>query len=152
MPHTWSFSPPTGGRSRYRSAMAAGLTTHTPYHFHQVTRLATEDIGYRKLMAQTGPMDRNGYLNLGLFANYLDVVDRLDEIYVEVNEKQPVVHGPNWLHISQVTRVVENHHPVFALPPEPVRPAVITVPLRFPRPYGYHPRPARKRPSSPSPL
>ncbi|MGQ9475260.1 MAG: hypothetical protein ACUVRX_00295 [Actinomycetota bacterium] len=103
-----------------RSAMATGLMTHTPYHFHQVTRLATEDIGYRKLMVQTGPMDKNGYLNLGLFANYLDVVDRLDEIYVEVNEKQPVVHGPNWLHISQVTKVVENHHPVFALPPEPV--------------------------------
>ncbi len=103
-----------------RSALAQGLMTHTPYHFHQVTRLATEDVGYRKLIVQAGPMDKNGYLNLGLFANYLDVVDRLDEIYVEVNEKQPVVHGPNWLHVSQVSHIVENHHPVFALPPEPV--------------------------------
>jgi len=103
-----------------RSALAQGLMTHTPYHFHQVTRLATEIIGYRKLMVQCGPMDKNGYLNLGLFANYLDVIDRLDEIYVEVNEKQPVVHGPNWLHVTQVTKIVENHHPVFALPPEPV--------------------------------
>ncbi len=103
-----------------RSALAQGLMTHTPYHFHQVTRLATEEVGYTKLMVQTGPMDKNGYLNLGLFANYLDVIDRLEEIYIEVNEKQPIVHGPNWLHVSQVTKIVENTHPVFALPPDPI--------------------------------
>ena len=58
-------------------------------------------------MVQTGPMDKNGYLNLGLFANYLDVVDELDTIFVEVNEQQPIVHGPNWLHVSQVDKIVD---------------------------------------------
>ncbi len=103
-----------------RKALADGLMTHTPYHFHRVTRQAVDRSGYRKLAVQTGPMDKNGYLNLGLFANYLDVVDDLDTVYVEVNEQQPIVHGPNWLHISQVDKIVENHHPVFALPPDPI--------------------------------
>jgi 4-hydroxybutyrate CoA-transferase len=103
-----------------RQALAEGLMTHTPYHFHMVTRIATENIGYLKIMIQTGPMDSNGYLNLGLFANYMDVLDKEKEIYIEVNEEQPIVHGPNWIHISQVTKLVENNHPVFALPPGPV--------------------------------
>ncbi len=103
-----------------RKALADGLMTHTPYHFHRVTRQAVDDSGYRKLMVQAGPMDKQGYLNLGLFANYLDVVDELDAVYVEVNEKQPIVHGPNWLHISEVDKVVENSHDVFALPPDPI--------------------------------
>ncbi|MEW6554682.1 MAG: acetyl-CoA hydrolase/transferase C-terminal domain-containing protein [Actinomycetota bacterium] len=103
-----------------RKALADGLMTHTPYHFHRVTRQAVDDSGYRKLMVQAGPMDDHGYLNLGLFANYLDVVDELDAVYVEVNQEQPIVHGPNWLHISEVDKVVENSHPVFALPPDPI--------------------------------
>jgi 4-hydroxybutyrate CoA-transferase len=103
-----------------RKALADGLMTHTPYHFHRVTKQAVEDSGYSKLIIQTGTMDRNGYLNLGLFANYLDVVDSLDAVYAEVNEQQPIVHGPNWIHISQLDKLVENHHPVFALPPDPI--------------------------------
>jgi acyl-CoA hydrolase len=103
-----------------RKALADGLMTHTPYHFHRVTKQAVEDSGYSKLLVQAGPMDKNGYLNLGLFANYLDVVDGLDAVFVEVNDQQPIVHGPNWLHISQVDKVVENNHPVFCLPPDPI--------------------------------
>jgi acyl-CoA hydrolase len=103
-----------------RKALADGLMTHTPYHFHRVTRQAVEDSGYRKLLVQAGPMDQHGYLNLGLFANYLDVLDSLDAVYVEVNDQQPIVHGPNWMHISQIDKLVENHHPVFALPPDPI--------------------------------
>ncbi|MBC7230937.1 MAG: acetyl-CoA hydrolase/transferase family protein [Actinobacteria bacterium] len=103
-----------------RKALADGLMTHTPYHFHRVTRQAVDDSGYRKLIVQAGPMDRQGYLNLGLFANYIDVVDELDALYVEVNHQQPIVHGPNWVHISQVDKLTENSHPVFALPPDPI--------------------------------
>ncbi len=102
-----------------RKALAEGLMTHTPYHFHRVTRQAVDDSGYRKLIVQAGPMDKQGYLNLGLFANYIDVVDELDALYIEVNDQQPIVHGPNWIHISQVDKLTENHHPLFSLPPEP---------------------------------
>jgi 4-hydroxybutyrate CoA-transferase len=101
-----------------RHALAEGIMTHTPYHFHQITKIALEDTGYKKVMIQTGPMDKNGYLNLGLFANYLDVLYGEDEVYVEVNDQQPTIHGLNWIHISSVTKVVENSQPIFALPPD----------------------------------
>ena len=68
-----------------RGFLAQGLMTHTPYNFHLLSRTATLNSGYHKLLIQTGPMDENGYLNQGLFANFLDVIERLGEVYVEVN-------------------------------------------------------------------
>ncbi len=102
-----------------RKALAEGLMTHTPYHFHSMTRQAVEATGYRKLIVQAGPMDKQGYMNLGLMSNVLDVLDDVEKVYVEVNEQQPIVHGPNWIHISQVDKLTENHHPLFSLPPDP---------------------------------
>ncbi len=103
-----------------RGFLAQGLMTHTPYNFHLLSRTATLNSGYHKLLIQTGPMDENGYLNQGLFANFLDVIERLGEVYVEVNEGQPRIHGQNNIHISQVAKVVESHHPVFTMPPAPI--------------------------------
>ncbi len=103
-----------------RGFLAAGLMTHSPYNFHQLSRTATANAGYHKLLVQTGPMDENGYLNQGTFANFLDVIERLGDVYVQVNNEQPRIHGQNNLHISQVKRVVESHHPVFAMPPAPI--------------------------------
>ncbi len=59
-----------------RGFLAAGLITHSPYNFHQLSRTANSDAGYHKLLIQTGPMDENGYLNQGTFANFLDVIER----------------------------------------------------------------------------
>lgn len=106
-----------------RGFLAQGLMTHTPYHFHLLSRTATLNKGYHKLLIQAGPMDENGFFNQGLFANYLDVIERMDEIYIEVNENQPRIHGQNNLHISLVTKIVENNHTVFAMPPAPVEDA-----------------------------
>ncbi len=103
-----------------RQALQEGIAVHTPFHFSELPRLATEFAGYRKVFVQVGPMDRNGYLSAGVSGNFLDVLDRFDEVYLEVNEHQPTVHGQNFYHISQATAVVENHHPVFEIPPDPV--------------------------------
>jgi 4-hydroxybutyrate CoA-transferase len=102
-----------------RQALHDGISVHTPFHFSDLPRLASEFGGYRKVFTQVGPMDRHGYMSAGVSGNFLDVVHKLDELVVEVNEHQPTVHGQNFYHISQVDAVVENHHPLFELPPEP---------------------------------
>ncbi len=100
-----------------RPWLRQGLMTHTPYTFHRLTRNATRNGKYNKLFLQAGPMDKQGFLNLGVFSNYLDALHKIDEIYVEVNEKQPRVLGQNHIHITQVTKLVENNHALFCAKP-----------------------------------
>jgi 4-hydroxybutyrate CoA-transferase len=102
-----------------RQALQDGICVHTPFHFSDLPRLASEYGQYKKVYVQVGPMDKHGYMSAGVSGNFLDVVHTLDEVVVEVNEHQPTIHGQNFYHISQVNAVVENHHPLFDLPPEP---------------------------------
>lgn len=105
-----------------RPALHEGICVHTPFHFSDMPRLAGQYGGYKKIYTQCSPMDDKGYLSAGVSGNFLDTLDWIDEIYLEVNEHQPRVHGCNFYHINmpQVKAVVENSHPVFALPPEEI--------------------------------
>ncbi len=104
-----------------RHALAEGISVHSPFNFSDVTRQAVEFGGYKKIVTQCGPMDKNGYLCAGVSGNFLDTLQYgVEDIILEVNEHQPRIHGYNFYHISQVTAVIENPHPLFDLPPEPV--------------------------------
>ncbi len=101
-------------------ALQEGISEHMPFHFSDLPRLASEFADYRTVITQAGPMDRYGYLSCGVSGNFLDVVHTLDRLVVEVNENVPTVYGRNFWHISQIDAVVENHAPLFPIPPEPV--------------------------------
>ncbi|MDD3718468.1 MAG: acetyl-CoA hydrolase/transferase C-terminal domain-containing protein [Actinomycetota bacterium] len=103
-----------------RQALHEGISEHTPFHFSDLPRLASEYAGYKTVITQAGPMDRHGYMSCGVSGNFLDVVHTLDRLIVEVNENVPTVYGRNFWHISQVETVVEHHAPLFPVPPEPV--------------------------------
>lgn len=106
-----------------RKALSDGICTHTPFHFSELSRTATEFSSYKKVFTQVGAMDDHGYLNAGLGGNFLDAIEGegIEEIILEVNEHQPNIHGRNFYHIShpKIKAVIENNHPVFALPPAP---------------------------------
>ena len=65
-------------------------------------------------------MDKNGWINCGLAGNCCDTMENLQDLYLQVNNFQPKIHGQNFVHISQVHRVVEQHQEPFAVPPAPV--------------------------------
>jgi 4-hydroxybutyrate CoA-transferase len=102
-----------------RQALQEGISEHIPFHFSDLPRLAGEYGGYRKVVTQCSPMDKNGYFSAGVSGNFLDTLEWVDDIVLEVNQHQPRVHGRNFYHISQVRAVIENHHPVLEIPPEP---------------------------------
>ncbi len=102
-----------------REALHQGICFHTPFHFSELPKLTCELAGYRKQFVQVCPMDKNGYMNCSVSGNGLGAMDWHDEIYVEVNEYLPRVHGLNSYHVTQVTHIVENHRPIIELPPEP---------------------------------
>jgi acyl-CoA hydrolase len=105
-----------------RQSLQDGVSMHTPFHFSELPRIAGEFAGYKKIYTQCSSMDDKGYLSGGVAGNFLDVLDYVDEVVLEVNEHQPRVHGMNFYHIAnaKIKAVVENSHPVFDLPPEPV--------------------------------
>jgi acyl-CoA hydrolase len=105
-----------------RQALHDGISTHTPFHFSELPRVAAEGRKYRKIYTQCSSMDEKGYLSCGVSGNFLDVIYAVDEIALEVNENQPRVHGMNFWHISnpKIKSIVENNTPVLELPPDPV--------------------------------
>lgn len=105
-----------------RQSMMDGISAHTPFHFSELPRLAYENRGYRKIITQVSPMDEYGYMSAGLSGNFLDILEAVDEVILEVNELQPRINGMNFYHIGdeRVKYVVENNAPVLSLPPEPV--------------------------------
>ncbi len=105
-----------------RQSLADGISTHTPFHFSELPRLAYEGRRYSKIITQVSRMDDHGYMSAGLSGNFLDVLDKMDEVILEVNENQPRITGMNFYHISdeRIKYVVENDAPVLTLPPDPV--------------------------------
>lgn len=105
-----------------RAALCEGICTHTPFHFSELPRIASEGRGYKKIITQVSPMDEWGYMSAGLSGNFLDVIDRIDELILVVNESQPRITGMNFYHVGdpKIKFIVESNAPVLTLPPEPV--------------------------------
>ncbi len=68
---------------------------------------------------QVTPPNRHGYVNLGLANFYTRQVvlegkaqGKLRFCVAEVNDQMPIVHGDNWLHVSEIDYFVENSSPV----------------------------------------
>ncbi len=81
-----------------------------PVQFRENTKLWAENVGDIDVaMLQVAPMDRYGNFNFGpQTAEYWGIFAAAKKIIVEVNEKQPIVHGiQNSIHISQVDLIVE---------------------------------------------
>ncbi|MDR1495827.1 MAG: butyryl-CoA:acetate CoA-transferase [Clostridiales Family XIII bacterium] len=94
-----------------RSMNKQGACWFFPVQFRENTKLWAENVEKIDVaMMQVGPMDKNGYFNIGpQVAEAWGVMGRADKIIVEVNEKQPQTHGiQTTLHISQIDIITES--------------------------------------------
>ena len=106
-----------------RDAVKEGRAGFTPNYFHQVPRLLSEFIPVDVCIATVSPMDRHGYLSLGVSVDYTAVAARVAKVLLlEVNEHMPRIHGRSFIHISEATAVVENNSPLPELPAPALRP------------------------------
>jgi itaconate CoA-transferase len=56
------------------------------------------------------PMDKAGYFSFGTANDYTSTASRhCDQLIVEVNQNMPRVFGDSFVHVSEVTSIVENH-------------------------------------------
>lgn len=64
------------------------------------------------------PPDAHGYMSLSLSLVYeREMIEAADLVVLEINENLPRTLGETQIHLSEVDYVVENHVPLFELPP-----------------------------------
>ena len=105
-----------------RAAVAEGRAGFTPNFFHQVPRLLSEFIPVDVCIATVSPMDKHGYMSLGVAVDYTSTAARVANVLIlEVNSHMPRTHGRSFIHISEATAVVENDNPLPELPTPAMR-------------------------------
>ncbi len=63
------------------------------------------------------PMDKHGYFSFGTAADLGELRRRAKKILLEVNPTMPRTHGQCFVHISEVTALIENNEPITEVPP-----------------------------------
>ncbi len=92
-----------------RAAVNEGRADYTPIHLHQIGRLFSD--GPLKLDAaliQTAPPDEHGFMSTGVEClATMAAIKEAKVILVQVNEKMPRTLGDCFLHISNVSALIE---------------------------------------------
>ena len=105
-----------------RAAVAEGRAGFTPNFFHQVPRLLSEFIPVDVCIATVSPMDKHGYMSLGVSVDYTSTAARVAKVLIlETNSHMPRTHGRSFIHISEATAIVENENPLPELPTPAMR-------------------------------
>lgn len=107
-----------------RPAVNEGWGEFIPNYFYEIPKLLRT---YRKanvVMTTVSPMDRHGFFSLGISVDYIKAaLEGAEKVILEVNPHAPRTHGNCFVHISEVTHVVECSEPL----PELVIPPVTAV-------------------------
>lgn len=99
-----------------RDSVKVGLNYHVPSYLHQIPRLVEDYMDTDVAMATVSPMDKAGFFSLGTANDYFSTAARTSrKLILEVNRAMPRVFGDSFIHISEVTAVVENHVPLMEL-------------------------------------
>ncbi len=97
-----------------RTAVADGWADYTPTHFHDSSHIIRQEfVPVNIFMAAVGPMDEQGYFNLGVSVAYaLEAIKKGRQVIFEVNPNMPRTSGSGFVHINQIDRIVENQAPL----------------------------------------
>lgn len=109
-----------------RHGVQQGWYTYSPNRLGQSIDIATDHMpGWTRgaVACVVSPMDEHGFFSTGCSVDIgwgCAKTGIFRHIMVEVNENMPRTFGNNYLHISEVSAVVENHVPLVELPHIPV--------------------------------
>ncbi|MCC6585382.1 MAG: acetyl-CoA hydrolase/transferase family protein [Bryobacterales bacterium] len=107
--------------SNVRSAIGGGRADYTPIFLSEIEGLFLS--GERPVdvvLCQVSPPDDHGYMSLGVSVDCTLTAARNSPVVIaEVNDRMPRTLGDAFLHVSEVTHLVETSHPLYELFPEP---------------------------------
>ncbi|WP_078391758.1 acetyl-CoA hydrolase/transferase family protein [Shouchella patagoniensis] len=108
--------------SEERKAFREGKLDLLPNHFSDVPALLKEIVRSPVVMAQSSPMDEQGYFSLGTNADYvMSLISSGATVLLEVNNQMPYTYGENHIHLTQVMSFFESDCALPTAPPMPSR-------------------------------
>jgi acyl-CoA hydrolase/ABC-type branched-subunit amino acid transport system substrate-binding protein len=105
-----------------REVHPQGRTSYIPNNLHAAAKAKLQAAGHRldTFWGSATPPDRRGYMSLSTsLVIEKPLMEAADNVVLEINQNLPWTLGDTQVHISEVDHVVENHVPVFELPPAP---------------------------------
>jgi acyl-CoA hydrolase len=103
-----------------RKVHSQGRMSYIPNNLHQASsdKLLANDGKVNVFWGTATPPDQRGYMSLSLgLVIEKQLLEAADLVVLEINENLPYTLGDTQVHISDVDFVVENHVPLFELPP-----------------------------------
>lgn len=104
-----------------RTAVQEGRADYTPIFLSEIEGLFTSgEMPLDVAIIQTSPPDSHGYLSLGTSVDTgLTAAKCAKHVIVEVNRQMPRTFGDTFIHVSQVSALVETDRPLLELHVEP---------------------------------
>lgn len=105
-----------------RKTVNEGRADYVPVFLFQIPRLFQQRIiPLDVAIVQTSPPDEHGFLSLGVeVLASKAAAENARKVIVQVNDQMPRVLGNCFLHVSQVTAIVEESTPIPELPRHPI--------------------------------
>jgi 4-hydroxybutyrate CoA-transferase len=100
-----------------RPAVQENRADFTPCFFYEIPRLFKEGtMPVDVALIQVSQPDKHGYCSFGLSNDYTKAAAETAKIVIaEVNDKMPRIMGDNFIHISEMTHIVESSREVIEL-------------------------------------
>ena len=101
-----------------RKAINAGYADLIPAYYRDMPKAIRANYSYDAFIISVSPMDSHGYFSLATTSSFSEaMIDKAARIVVEVNDQQPRALCNTQIHVSRVTAIVENSHPLPVLKP-----------------------------------
>lgn len=103
-----------------RRAVHEGRADYIPIFLSEIEALFTSGaMPIDTALVTTSPPDAQGYLSLGVSIDAtLTAAECSRQVIAEVNHQMPRTLGDTFLHVSQVSALVETNRPLLEIPPE----------------------------------
>jgi len=97
-----------------RDAVNQGLADYTPIFLSQVPKLLMDKvIPIDVAIIQTSPVDKHGYMSLGVSVDITKVaVDNAKLVIAQINENMPRTHGDGFVHVDDVDFIIPYNEPL----------------------------------------
>jgi 4-hydroxybutyrate CoA-transferase len=104
-----------------REAVAQGRADYTPIFLSEVEGLFESGaMPLDAVLMQVSPPDAHGFVSLGTTVDCtLTAIRYARTVIAEVNERMPRTHGDTFVHIDQISAIVESSRPLLELHAEP---------------------------------
>ncbi|MDR1945790.1 MAG: 4-hydroxybutyrate--acetyl-CoA CoA transferase [Desulfovibrio sp.] len=103
--------------ARTRDHVNKGTGAFAPVFLKDFPRMYSTEYDPTVALVQVSPPDKHGYVSLGVAVDQNKAsAEHAKVVIAEVNPQMPRCHGDCFLHVSQLTHIVEYDHPMLEIP------------------------------------